>query len=64
MNGGRIQVYAAFIVSLLIRLWGGREPTTRTYEMLCFALSGWATEAELITPIDRLHLQAPPTCKH
>jgi hypothetical protein len=32
--------------------------------MLCFYLSGWATEAELIAQIDRLHLKAPPPCKN
>jgi hypothetical protein len=64
INGVRIQVYAAFIASLLISLWVGQAPTKRTYEMLCFYFSGWATEAELITHIDRLHLKAPPTCKH
>jgi hypothetical protein len=64
INGVRIQVYAAFIASLLISLWVGQAPTKRTYEMLCFYFSGWATEVELITHIDRLHLKAPPTCKH
>jgi len=64
LNGVRIQVYAAFIASLLISLWVGRAPTKRTYEMLCFYLSGWATEAAWITHIDRLHLQAPPPCKN
>ena len=63
LNGVRIQVYAALIASLVISLWVGRAPTKRTYEMLCFYLSGWATEAELIAYIDRLHLKAPPTCK-
>ena len=64
LNGVRIQVYAALIASLVISLWVGRAPTKRTYEMLCFYLSGWATEAELIAHIDRLHLKAPPTCKN
>jgi hypothetical protein len=64
INGVRIQVYAAFIASLLISLWVGRAPTKRTYEMLCFYLSGWATETELIAHIDRLHLKAPPPCKN
>jgi hypothetical protein len=32
--------------------------------MLCFYLSGWATETELIAHIDRLHLKAPPPCKN
>lgn len=64
INGVRIQVYAAFSASLLLSLWVGRAPTKRTYEMLCFYRSGWATEAELITHIDRLHLKAPPPCKN
>jgi len=64
LNGVRIQVYAAFIASLLISLWVGRAPTKRTYEMLCFYLSGWATEPELIAQMDRLHLKAPPPCKN
>jgi len=64
LNGVRLQVYAAFIASLLISLWVGRAPAKRTYEMLCFYRSGWATETELIAHIDRLHLKAPPPCKN
>ncbi len=64
INGVRLQVYAACIASLLISLWVGRAPTKRTYEMLCFYLSGWATEAALIPHIDRLHLKAPPPRKN
>jgi hypothetical protein len=64
LNGVRLQVYAALIASLLISLWVGRAPTKRTYEMLCFYLSGWATETELIAHIDRLYLKAPPPCKN
>jgi Transposase DDE domain len=63
INGVRLQVYAALIASLLISLGVGHAPTKRTYEMRCFYLSGWATEAAVIAPIDRLHLQAPPPCK-
>jgi hypothetical protein len=59
-NGVSLQVYVAIIASLLISLWIGRPPTKRTYEMLCFYLSGWASEAELMAHIDRLHLRAPP----
>jgi hypothetical protein len=62
-NGVTIQVYVAIIASLLISLWVGRAPTKRTYEMLCFYLSGWASEEEVIAHIDRLHLKAPPSCK-
>jgi len=63
-NGGRTQVSAAFLASLLLSLWVGRAPTKRTDAMLCFSRSGWATEAEVIAHIDRLHLQAPPPCKN
>jgi hypothetical protein len=62
-NGVRLQVYVAIIASLLISLWVGRPPTKRTYEMLCFYLSGWASEAEVIAHIDRLHFLSPPTSK-
>ena len=63
-NGVRMQVYVALIASLLISLWVGRAPTKRTYAMLCFSLSGWASATELIAHIDRLHLKAPPPCKN
>ncbi len=59
-NGVQLQVYMALIASLLISLWVGRAPTKRTYEMLCFYLSGWATTAEVIAHVERLHLPAPP----
>jgi Transposase DDE domain len=62
-NGVRLQVYVAIIASLLISLWVGRPPTKRTYEMLGFYLSGWASEAEVIAHIDRLHFRAPPPGK-
>src|SRR2546426_2618906 len=60
-NGVHLQVYMALIASLLLSLWVGRAPSKRTYEMLCFYLSGWATTAEMIAHIDRLHLKAPPS---
>jgi hypothetical protein len=60
-NGVRLQAYATFIASLLISLWVGQVPAKRTYEMLCFYLSGWATASELLAHIDRLHLKAPPS---
>lgn len=62
-NGVRLQVYAAIIASRLISLWLARPPTKRTYEMLCFYLTGWASEAEVIAHIDRLHFLSPPTGK-
>ena len=59
-NGVQIQVYMALIASLLISLWVGRVPTKRTYEMLCFYLSGWASTREVIAHVERLYLSAPP----
>jgi hypothetical protein len=58
-NGVQLQVYMALIASLLISLWVGRAPTKRTYELLCFYLSGWASPREVLRHIDRLHFPAP-----
>lgn len=55
-NGVHLQVYMALIASLLISLWVGRTPTKRTYELLCFYLSGWATTTEVLTHVQRLSL--------
>ena len=60
-NGVQLQVYMALIASLLISLWVGRRPTKRTYEMLCFSLSGWASTPEVTTHVERLQLKAPPS---
>jgi hypothetical protein len=62
-NGVRLQVYVAIIASLLISLWVGRPPTKRTDEMLGFYLSGWASEAEVIAHLARLHVHLSPTSK-
>jgi hypothetical protein len=59
-NGVQLQVYMALIASLLISLWVGRAPTKRTYELLCFYLSGWASTVEVIAHVKRLHLTPPP----
>jgi DDE family transposase len=59
-NGVQLQVYMALIASLLISLWVGHRPTKRTYELLCFYLSGWASTQEVITHVERLQLKAPP----
>lgn len=56
-NGVEIQVYLALIASLLISLWTGKKPSKRTYEMLCFYFTGWASEEELLAHIGKL--QAP-----
>jgi hypothetical protein len=57
-NGVEIQVYLALIASLLISLWTGKKPTKRTFEMLCFYFTGWASETELLAHIAKLHDQS------
>ena len=46
-NGIEIQTYCAIIACLLMNLWTGRKPTKRTYEMICFLFSGWASDEEM-----------------
>ena len=46
-DGVTIQIYAALIASLLVSLSTGRKPTKRTFEMLCFYFTGWASAAEV-----------------
>jgi hypothetical protein len=53
-DGLTIQVYVGLIASLLISLWTGRKPTKRTWEMVQFYFSGWATLEELTHHIDSL----------
>jgi hypothetical protein len=45
--GVAIQTYCALIACLLITVLSGRRPTRRTWEMLCWHASGWASDAEL-----------------
>lgn len=52
-DGVAIQIYTALIASLLIRLRTGCKPNKATYEMFCHYFSGWATEAELNTFLER-----------
>lgn len=52
--GVQIQAYCAIIACLLIHLWTGGRPTLRTYEMICFYLSGWADLDELVTHLEKL----------
>jgi hypothetical protein len=56
-NGIEIQTYVAIIACLLIALWTDRKPTLRTYEMLCFYMSGLADEDELLAHIEKLKPQ-------
>lgn len=55
-NGIEIQTYCAIIACLLISLWTGRQPTLRTYEMICFYFCGLASEAELLRHLAKLQL--------
>lgn len=52
--GIEIQTYCGIIVCLLISLWTGKQPTLRTYEMVCLYMQGWADEEELLTHIEKL----------
>jgi DDE family transposase len=55
--GVEIQAYCAIIACLLIALWTGKQPTKRTYEMICFYFIGWADEEELLTHLAKLKNQ-------
>jgi len=57
-NGIEIQTYVAIIACLLITLWTGRQPTLRTYEMLCFYMMGLASEKELFAHLEKLQPQS------
>jgi hypothetical protein len=52
--GIQIQAYCAIIACLLIHLWTGGRPTLRSYEMVCFYLSGWADLDELTAHVEKL----------
>jgi hypothetical protein len=52
--GIQIQAYCAIIACLLIHLWTGGKPTLRSYEMICFYLSGWAELDELTAHLEKL----------
>ncbi len=53
-NGIEIQTYCAIIACMLISLWTGRKPTLRTYEMICYYLTGLADEEELLSHLKKL----------
>lgn len=55
--GVEIQAYCAIIACLLIALWTGKQPTKRTYEMICFYFIGWADEEELLAHVQKLKAQ-------
>jgi hypothetical protein len=52
--GATIQMYMAIIVCILILSLTGKMPTKRTYEMISFYLSGWASLEELEAHIKKL----------
>jgi hypothetical protein len=52
--GIEIEAYCAIIACLLIALWTGKQPTKRTYEMICFYFIGWADEEELTNHLAKL----------
>ena len=52
--GIEIQAYCAIIACLLIALWTGKQPTKRTYEMICFFFIGWASDEELLAHLAKL----------
>ena len=52
--GATIQMYMAIIVCILILSLTGKMPTKRTYEMINFYLSGWASLEELEAHIKKL----------
>ena len=53
-KGIEIQAYCAIIACLLISVWTDRKPTLRTYEMIHFYFTGWATLEELVEHITKL----------
>ena len=53
-EGIKIQTYCGVIACLLITLWTGRQPTLRTYEMICLYLQGWADEEEVLRHLQKL----------
>lgn len=62
-SGVTLQVYFAIIATLLIGLWTGVKPNKRTYEMVCFYLSGWATAEELESHLSQLQPSPGPPRK-
>ena len=53
-EGVTIQFYMAIIACIMILSITGKQPTKRTYEMLCYYLLGWATLEDLEAHIENL----------
>jgi Transposase DDE domain len=52
--GIEIQAYCAIIACLLIALWTGKQPTKRTYELICWYFLGLADENDLANHLAKL----------
>jgi len=59
--GVALQVYAALIASVLIAARTGLKPTKRTFEMIGFYLSGWATADEMAAHLDARRAKEKPS---
>lgn len=59
-TGVALQVYAALIASVLIAARTGLKPTKRTFEMIGFYLSGWATADEMAAHLDARRAKEKP----
>lgn len=55
--GIEIQAYCAIIACLLIALWTGKQPTKRTYEMVCWYFLGLADENDMANHVAKLKEQ-------
>jgi hypothetical protein len=53
-RGISIQTYPAIIACMLTSLTTGRKPTLRTYEMICYYVTGMADEEELLAHLAKL----------
>jgi hypothetical protein len=52
--GIEIQTYCGILMCLLISLWTGKQPTLRTFEMICLYTQGWADEDEVLAHLEKL----------
>jgi IS4 transposase len=57
-EGVEIQIYSAIIACMLIMLYTGGSVTKRTFEMMSFYISGWASAKELESHIEKMSSKA------
>ena len=60
-SGVAMQVYAALIAGVLIAARTGLRPTKRTFEMIQFYLSGWASVEEIEAHIKARRAKESPS---